>query len=79
MTIVSKRHIIDANKQMRGENMNRIKKVEMVEVIRVIHAEGDGTKEDPVRLVAQYWEKNGKHIGKMDMNQLREIDVRSLA
>ena len=51
----------------------------MVEVIRVIHAEGDGTKEDPVRLVAQYWEKNGKHIGKMDMNQLREIDVRSLA
>lgn len=66
-------------KQKGGGRMNRIKKVEMVEVIRVIHAEGDGTKEDPVRLVAQYWGKNGKHIGKVDANQLREIEVRSLA
>lgn len=33
--------------------------VELVEVIHVVATRGKGTKEDPVRLVNQYWSKEG--------------------
>ncbi len=42
--------------------MKPIKGVEIVEVIRVRAVVGEGTKEDPVREVFQYWEKSGKKI-----------------
>lgn len=34
-------------------------KAEMVEVIRTETIEGKGIKEDPVRTVVRYWDKNG--------------------
>lgn len=40
--------------------------VQTVEVIKVKVSSGEGTPEDPARLVVQYWDKNGKLIGKED-------------
>lgn len=34
-------------------------RAETVEVIRTENAEGGGTKEDPVRTVVRYWDKDG--------------------
>lgn len=46
--------------------MKRIKRAEIVEVIRIRQAVGEGTPKDPVREVVQYWEKTGKMIAEMD-------------
>lgn len=59
--------------------MERIKRVEAVEVVRVLLSEGDGTKDSPAKLVEQYWGKNGRYIGKIDPSQYREMDVSSFA
>ena len=45
---------------------NSILGVQTVEVVRVKVSSGAGTPEDPVRLVVQYWNKNGKLIGQED-------------
>lgn len=39
-----------------------LKRAELVEVIKVRVVAGDGTKENPVREVIQYWEKSGEKI-----------------
>ena len=59
--------------------MGKIKRVEVVEVVRVLLSEGDGTKDSQVELVEQYWGKNGRYIGKINQSQSREIDVSSFA
>lgn len=41
-------------------------KAKVIEVIKLVSTEGKGTKEDPVRTVAHYWEKDGKFIGKRE-------------
>ena len=38
-------------------------KAEMVTVIKTVTVVGDGTKDNPVRTVIQYWTKEGKLIG----------------
>ena len=46
--------------------MKVVKRVELVEVIRVIVNVGKGTEEDPVRTEVQYWDKKGRLICKED-------------
>ncbi len=43
----------------------KIKRAEVVEVVRVFVAEGEGTDSSPVELVEQYWGKDGHYIGKI--------------
>ncbi len=45
---------------------NRIKRAELIEVIKIKTIIGDGTKENPVREVTQYWEKGGEKIFEKD-------------
>lgn len=57
----------------KDQEVLKIKKVEEVEVIRVISYDGDGTEKSPVRKVVRYWGKNGQYIGKIDdKSQVRE-------
>lgn len=41
-------------------------KVEMIEVIHTKATRGEGTKENPVRIVHQYWDKDGKLLAEND-------------
>lgn len=45
---------------------NPILVVQIEEVVKVKVSSGAGTPEDPVRIVVQYWNKNGKLIGQED-------------
>ncbi len=58
---------------------DKIRRAEVVEVVRVLVVEGDGTEDSPVKLVEQYWGKNGRYIGKIDPSHLRETDASSFA
>ena len=40
--------------------------VQIQEVIKVILVRGEGTEDDPVRHVYQYWEKDGSFISEID-------------
>lgn len=40
--------------------------VELIEVIHVETTRGAGTKENPVRVVEQYWNKNGELLAEKD-------------
>lgn len=42
--------------------MKGIRSVEVIEIIKTKTVVGDGTKENPVKEVIQYWDKNGKLI-----------------
>ena len=46
-----------------------IRSVEMVEVVKIEHTVGKGTKDDPVRLVCDYWSKDGVLIASFDRSQ----------
>lgn len=50
----------------------RIRRAEVVEVVKVIEVVGEGTDDSPIKLVEQYWGKNGRFIGKIDAIQPRE-------
>lgn len=43
-------------------------KVELIEVIHTEAARGDGTEENPVRIVHQYWDKAGNLLAENDKN-----------
>lgn len=43
-----------------------IERAKMVEVIKTRTVKGDGTPEDPVRSVVQYWEKDGRLIAEKE-------------
>lgn len=58
---------------MKGDE--KIKRAEVVEVVRVLVAEGEGTDSSPVELVEQYWGKDGHYIGKIKSSQLRGIII----
>lgn len=47
--------------EMRTPNL-----VELIEVIHVEAARGKGTKESPVRIVHQYWDKKGILLAEKD-------------
>lgn len=40
--------------------------VELVEVIHVVATRGNGTPENPTRIVHQYWSKNGDLLSEKD-------------
>ncbi len=40
--------------------------VELVEVIRVVAPRGAGVEGDPIRLVVQYWDKDGMMLSEFD-------------
>ncbi len=40
---------------------------QVIEVIRVLVNRGAGTKEDPVRIVTQYWSIGGQLLAEVDM------------
>lgn len=48
-----------------GSRAQKIK-VQIQQVIKTTTVEGKGTKEDPVRTVVRYWDKNGKLIAEHD-------------
>ena len=58
--------------------MRGILSVQIIEVIKTKTAVGNGTEEDPVRTVVQYWDKEGKLIGTEDPIK-READPRDFA
>lgn len=46
-----------------------MKTPQLVELVEVIHVEatcGKGTEDDPVRIVHQYWDKNGQLLAEKD-------------
>lgn len=49
-----------------GSRAQKIK-VQIQKVIKTTTVEGKGTKEDPVRTVVRYWDKNGKLIAEHDV------------
>ena len=53
-------------KSEKKQTRNPILGVQAVEVIKIKVSSGAGTPEDPARLGVQYWNKNGKFIGKED-------------
>lgn len=53
--------------------MKTPQQVEIVEVIHVRAARGKGTEEDPVRIVNQYWAKEGQLLAESDELSLRSI------
>lgn len=46
--------------------MRTPEKVEMIEVIHTEATRGEGTNENPVRVVHQYWDKDGKLLAEND-------------
>lgn len=51
------------------EKKNELKTPRIAELIEVIHTiatRGDGTKENPIRLVHQYWSKDGELLAEKD-------------
>jgi len=46
--------------------VSNVRTVETLEVIRVVHYEGEGTKADPGRLVQSYYGMNGEHLFSAD-------------
>lgn len=46
--------------------MKTPQKVEIVEVIHTESTRGKGTEENPVRIVHQYWDKDGKLLAEND-------------
>lgn len=41
---------------------------QIVKVIRTVHTYGKGTPDDPYRLTAKYWTKEGRLIAEHDIN-----------
>ena len=52
------------------KGIERIERAEVVEVVRVMVVEGEGTDSSPVELVEQYWGTDGRYIGKIKSSQL---------
>lgn len=48
--------------------MRRMNVAEEVRVIRTVCRIGDGTPDDPMRMVASYWTLDGKLIAEMSVN-----------
>lgn len=42
------------------------RRAELIEVIHTEATRGDGTEENPVRIVHQYWSKNGDLLAEKD-------------
>lgn len=56
---------------------NNVRQVEMMEVIHVISYEGEGTKENPARLIDEYYSKEGTLLAVKDQWLEQEIEKAS--
>lgn len=52
-----------------GGKVQGIQSIEVVEVIKTKTVVGDGTGENPIREVVQYWDRTGKLIAKEESKQ----------
>lgn len=52
---------------------NHVREVKMMEVIHVVSFEGEGTKENPARLINEYYSKEGTLLATNDEWLEREI------
>ena len=53
---------------------NHVREVKMMEVIHVVSFEGEGTKENPARLIDEYYSKEGALLATKDDWLEREIE-----
>lgn len=53
---------------------NHVREVKMMEVIHVVSFEGEGTKENPARLIDEFYSKEGALLATKDEWLEREIE-----
>ena len=53
---------------------NHVRQVEMMEVIHVVSFEGEGTEENPARLIDEYYSKDGALLAVKDQWLEQEIE-----
>lgn len=53
---------------------NNVREVKMMEVIHVVSFEGEGTEENPARLINEYYSKEGTLLATKDEWLEREIE-----
>ncbi|MCD5192403.1 hypothetical protein IV460_15295 [Enterococcus casseliflavus] len=53
---------------------NHVREVKMMEVIHVVSFEGEGTEENPARLINEYYSKEGTLLATKDEWLEREIE-----
>lgn len=56
------------------KKLNHVREVKMMEVIHVVSYEGEGTKENPARLIDEYYSKEGALLATKDEWLEREIE-----
>ena len=56
------------------KKLNHVREVKMMEVIHVVSFEGEGTKENPARLIDEYYSKEGALLATKDDWLEREIE-----
>lgn len=53
---------------------NHVREVKMMEVIHIVSFEGEGTQENPARLIDEYYSKEGTLLATKDEWLEREIE-----
>ena len=53
---------------------NHVREVKMMEVIHVVSFEGEGTKENPARLIDEYYSKEGNLLATKDQWLEQQIE-----
>lgn len=56
------------------KKLNHVREVKMMEVIHVVSFEGEGTKENPARLINEYYSKDGALLAVKDQWLEQEIE-----
>lgn len=56
------------------KKLNHVREVKMMEVIHVVSFEGEGTKENPARLIDEYYSKEGALLATKDEWLEQEIE-----
>lgn len=60
---------------------NGVKEAKVIQVIETKSVRGLGTEKDPARVVAQYWDLDGKFLAEMDMElcaPLVELEAKAI-
>lgn len=61
-------------KMVLPKKLNHVREVKMMEVIHVVSFEGEGTEENPARLINEYYSKEGTLLATNDEWLEREIE-----
>lgn len=61
-------------KMVLPKKSNHVREVKMMEVIHVVSFEGEGIKENPARLINEYYSKDGALLATKDEWLEREIE-----